>query len=789
MNRFGFMLALIALLLIAPPSSADPSIGDPLHPLFPLLDGDGAPVVESGGALSSIVTCGRCHDVEYIISHSTHTGLECSCSAIPELSCAHEDPPGDQFDCLLCHSADPANRDRLAEVNAGRFEWASTAILAGKGLVEKTAAGTWRWRRDAFDADGAAVNPRLTPQAPADINCGFCHGRMDETPLLPSLFLESVESATHTGAVFSSALISESGLNLAGKADLDRPWDVHAERLVECVDCHHAQDNPAYESKNVAYRPDHLHTDPRRPDISEYLKRPGHDFDTASARPRCEKCHDATVTHEWLPMRKTHLAALACESCHAPRMYAPALSERDWTLPDPDGEPHLHFRGVENGLPAARNIIDGFEPALLSRTIDGATRIAPHNLVTTWFWVAGSDATPVSREDLRAALLNGDGGYHPDLFGSLDGNRNGIISDAEARLDSDTKIAVAVKLLSARGLTNLEIRGEVSSESIHHSLTRGEYALSECSDCHSQEGRLNAAVALATADRPVVGELRRIGAATEGDLEVSTAQLRFIPDVDGYYVPGRDIATLADILGVGAFLIVLCGILIHSAMRLRAARSLDKKRVRTERTLIYSAWRRFWHWLQMLSITGLIFTGLVIHLPDLFSFVSFRGALLLHGLLGLVLLAVFSLAAFYHFVSGKIRDFLPDPDGLAGRFTAQSVYYLRGIFRGDTHPFHKSARERLNPLQQVTYLVVLNILLPIQMLTGLALFFEFDWPASQPAFLPMIHTLVAWLFCTFTLLHVYMTTTGVTVTADMKSMIDGYHETAIASSSKGGETA
>ena len=47
----------------------------PLHPTFALLDANSANVLESGGAVSTMATCGQCHDTAYIASHSFHVDL------------------------------------------------------------------------------------------------------------------------------------------------------------------------------------------------------------------------------------------------------------------------------------------------------------------------------------------------------------------------------------------------------------------------------------------------------------------------------------------------------------------------------------------------------------------------------------------------------------------------------------------------------------------------------------------------------------------------------------------
>ena len=47
----------------------------PLHPDFALLDTDSVNVLESGAPVSTMQTCGQCHDTKYIVSHSFHADL------------------------------------------------------------------------------------------------------------------------------------------------------------------------------------------------------------------------------------------------------------------------------------------------------------------------------------------------------------------------------------------------------------------------------------------------------------------------------------------------------------------------------------------------------------------------------------------------------------------------------------------------------------------------------------------------------------------------------------------
>ena len=46
-----------------------------MHPQFRFLDVDGKHVLETGGPVSTMKTCGNCHDTDYIASHSFHTDV------------------------------------------------------------------------------------------------------------------------------------------------------------------------------------------------------------------------------------------------------------------------------------------------------------------------------------------------------------------------------------------------------------------------------------------------------------------------------------------------------------------------------------------------------------------------------------------------------------------------------------------------------------------------------------------------------------------------------------------
>ena len=64
-------------------AAATQAQASPIHPTFALLDAEGDNVLESGKPVSTMQTCGECHDTEFIASHSFHTSVGLDGMAAP----------------------------------------------------------------------------------------------------------------------------------------------------------------------------------------------------------------------------------------------------------------------------------------------------------------------------------------------------------------------------------------------------------------------------------------------------------------------------------------------------------------------------------------------------------------------------------------------------------------------------------------------------------------------------------------------------------------------------------
>lgn len=861
---------------------AAPHAPGTLHPDFALLDTDGVNVLASGRAVSTMKSCGQCHDTGFIASHAFHSDLglksfapsKKSWNASPglfgqwdplryrfltqagderlDLSTPgwlmlegarvvgggpattsragqpltalvpnSDDPEASLLDagglrvawnwsasgtmemnCFVCHLERPDLAARTAAIRAGRFGDANTATLSGLNLVEPGAKG-WAWNRSAFTAAGLVDSKRLRIQDPTNANCAACHGEVHPAGAAPVVVnacdLDYPQTAT-TGQVVASQRINASGVNLAGKTALSRSWDVHAERQLQCTDCHHALNNPAHAGVAKGRSPAHLRVEPRSLDIGQYLQRPDHDFargqsaqikvapESKGTMRRCENCHDAGVSHaNWLPYVQTHMAALACESCHIPKMFAPAIQSYDWTVLTADGKPVRSCRGVDGAPGDVRSLVTGFEPVLMKRTnVDGASLLAPYNLITSFYWVYDDpkgNPRPVRLADLRAAFLDG-GRYAAEIVAAFDADRDGVIGPAELRIDTPQKEAAVKARLAALGLQHVRIEGQVRPFSINHGVARGEHALNDCRACHAGGSRVTQAIALAGFG-PVVpafdvnnnvtasGELVRQG---DGALFY-----RPTPARDALYVFGASRLRWVDAAGALALAGTLAAVAGHGVLRYLAYRKRPRGPMATARVQMYDAYRRFWHWLQAISIVTLLLTGLIVHRPDVFAVFPFRGAVTLHNVVAAILVINAALSLFYHLATERMREYLPRPYGFIDDAMLQARYYVSGIFKGAPHPFGKRPDDRMNPIQKLTYFGILNVLLPLQIATGAAMWGAQQWPEVAAALggLPLLaplHTLVAWLFACFIVAHVYLTTTGATPLEAIRGMVTGYEE-------------
>jgi thiosulfate reductase cytochrome b subunit len=197
-----------------------------------------------------------------------------------------------------------------------------------------------------------------------------------------------------------------------------------------------------------------------------------------------------------------------------------------------------------------------------------------------------------------------------------------------------------------------------------------------------------------------------------------------------------------------------------------------------QKVYIYKAFERFWHWMQAILIFFLAATGFEIH--GSISFFGYQNAVQYHNIAAYSFIVLIVFAIFWHFSTGEWKQYLPTSKNLK----AQINYYIFGIFKNAPHPTKKTVLSKLNPLQKLTYLGLKILVLPTMVISGL-LYMFYRYPQrgtieglniDSIQVIAMFHTAGAFLLMAFIIVHLYLITTGSTITSNLKAMITGYEE-------------
>lgn len=182
-----------------------------------------------------------------------------------------------------------------------------------------------------------------------------------------------------------------------------------------------------------------------------------------------------------------------------------------------------------------------------------------------------------------------------------------------------------------------------------------------------------------------------------------------------------------------------------------------------------------------LSFLTLIVTGLSMQYSSLkYPLIRFDIAVSLHNIAGVVLLVLYSFFVLGNIFTTNGRFYRIRLKGFFSRLKKQFHYYTLGMFKKEETPFPVNADRKFNPLQLVTYVVAMYILLPIILITGLALIFpemifENVFGRSGIQLTALLHSIIGFFLSLFMVIHIYFCTLGKTPAANFKSMINGYH--------------
>jgi thiosulfate reductase cytochrome b subunit len=192
---------------------------------------------------------------------------------------------------------------------------------------------------------------------------------------------------------------------------------------------------------------------------------------------------------------------------------------------------------------------------------------------------------------------------------------------------------------------------------------------------------------------------------------------------------------------------------------------------------------RIWHWINACGFVAMLITGVQIRYVGQIDLMPFRDAIILHNWVGFVLIGNFFIWFLFYLFSDKIKVYHPELNPVKHYRDSlrQLVYYGYGIFKGDPNPHHVSAYHKFNPMQSVSYQIIMLLLVPIQFFTGLLLWDIQRFSTMVELFggvrvVDTVHVLIFIVFAGFIFIHPYLATLGHTPTAHIKAMFTGYEE-------------
>jgi thiosulfate reductase cytochrome b subunit len=195
----------------------------------------------------------------------------------------------------------------------------------------------------------------------------------------------------------------------------------------------------------------------------------------------------------------------------------------------------------------------------------------------------------------------------------------------------------------------------------------------------------------------------------------------------------------------------------------------------TRRSYVYTGFERFWHWTQAALILFLALTGFEVH--GSLTFLGFDQAVPYHRIAAYAFIVLIAFAVFWHFTTDQWRQYVPTTQFLR----AQVEYYIVGLFRGAPHPTRRTPLSKLNPLQKLVYLSLKILVIPVMVVSGL-LYMFYRYPqrygietlnVSGLRTIAVVHTAGAFFLVAFVVAHVYLITTGRTLTSNLKAMMTG----------------
>lgn len=200
--------------------------------------------------------------------------------------------------------------------------------------------------------------------------------------------------------------------------------------------------------------------------------------------------------------------------------------------------------------------------------------------------------------------------------------------------------------------------------------------------------------------------------------------------------------------------------------------------------LLYPLWIRIWHLFNAVLIIILIITGALMQFtgPDNQLLIAlFPGAVRFHDVCAIILTI-----SYMAFIAGNIisdngkyyklkrKDIIPGS-------AIQLKYFAWGMFRREKIPFPVTEDNKFNPLEKITYLLVMYAALPLLIISGIIMLLPdmkiIDLMGREfYLFTDILHIVTGFVISMFLVIHIYTCTITSKPGSIFRSIISGFRE-------------
>ena len=200
-----------------------------------------------------------------------------------------------------------------------------------------------------------------------------------------------------------------------------------------------------------------------------------------------------------------------------------------------------------------------------------------------------------------------------------------------------------------------------------------------------------------------------------------------------------------------------------------------------EKIYLYPVWLRIWHAINALGILALIYTGLNMQFAKPgFELLRFDLAVTIHNFAGVVVSISYLVFFIGNLVTTNKKYYRIKPKGLRKRLFKQLRFYTYGMFKNEDAPYPISEKRKFNPVQKYTYVAVMYLMVPVIIITGIALLFpeliiEEAYKMSGIFLTAILHAVIGFIISIFLIIHLYFATIGKNPISNFKSIVTGWH--------------